>query len=975
VGGRVEYTRKSADYDPEFGDAMILKMDLNGNLKSNHYFFTGTNTYAAADWIKSFVSVDNKLFVAGTIYPKETTYSGTWLKGYGDMSDVLWGGPEITNYSSCTIDETDGNEVSRTLNSADFTRYVNEDLSSGTHVFGNAQIHLFNLTENVSDGAQLIRLQVTGVDVVGFNTGKLNYETWLENGTSVVPEVQATAKDAQAKIEITNATFLLGTQTERTTKIKVSSADGNTTKTYTIEFHVAQNTVPVASNFDVQLGKMFGGAEDDDNGGMVLDNSGNMYLISSYYTTSWADIIVGSFKSTDGTARWVKKIGGSYEDDLPEPGENGITAGGASSRCIATDGTDIYIAGETKDAVTAFSSVFVVKLSGTDGSKLWEKFWKTNNAGTATGEAVAYALDVANNTVFVTGSMAGGIFLLSLNSADGLINTTSFKSVDASATYEDKGYTVKASADGTHVYVAGWEGKNNKGILYKFSNAGATLDWYERIGNDYGSRINDIDLDASENIYLSCDIHGATNYLQFMKFNSDGNYIWGRKLNKTNDLNNTSMVRVIGSKLYVGGRIGLTLDNENYDKEFGDGVIIQTDLDGNLLRGDYFSTGVNSAAAADLIKGAAVFNGSLFLAGTIYPKTSGYKGAWYNLPVKLSDLDYSGPILDKKTDATVDNTVGFEPTRSFTYSDYTSTSYTLMNLADAATASKKAQVYFFKLGVTTSADATLKSLLVGQGTLSPAFDAATLNYTVSLPNGTNATPTVVATTNDIYASSQTTNATDVTSATDANRTTTVVVTAQDGTTTNTYTIVFNVEAPSSDATLSSLSVSVGTLTPGFNADTIAYTVSIPAGTTATPTTTATTTDGNATKQITDAVNVNSTVEAERTTTVLVTAQDGTTTKSYTIVFNVATGIESLIEQSLSVYPLPARDYLKVELNQQKYRIDEIDIFSMDGREVYRNKNVNANTYQIDTRAFKEAKYILRIKTNSYWISKNIIIMK
>ncbi len=1067
VGGRVEYTHKDSSYDPEYGDGVILKMDLNGNLVSNHYFFTGKNTYAAADWVKSFVQINNKLFVAGTIYPKEETYSGTWLKGYGNAEDVLWGGPEITKHTSLTIDDNDGNELSRTLTVSDYSRYVNEDVASGTHTFGNAQIHVFSLNENVFDGARLRKLLVSNEDIAGFNSGKTDYSYWLEYGTTQVPEVKAYAVDTSATVEITNATFLNGTQSERTTTVKVTSADGTTTRTYTVVFKIAPNTIPEASNFNMAFGKMLGDTEDDDNGGMVMDNSGNIYMVSSYYNSSWSDIIVYSANSSDGSIRWAKKIKGNFEDDLPEPGENGITAGGASSRAIASDGTDIYICGETKDATTAYSAVFVVKLSGTDGATIWEKFWQPDNSGTATSEALAYALDVQNGKVFVTGSVQGGIFLLSLDASNGNISTTSLKNVDASPTYEDKGYSVKASSDGLTVYVAGWEGENNKGILYKFSGGGTTLDWLERIGIDYGSRINDIDLDANGNIYLSCDIHGVHTYLEFLKLDSNGNYIWGRKLNKTSDLNNTSMVRVMGDTLYVGGRIGLNLDNQNYDLEFGDGVILQTDLNGNLIRGDYYATGSQSSAAADWIKGVAIYNGNLYMAGTIYPKSSNYKGSWYKLPVDLSDLDYNGPILEKETSANVDNSTGFEPTRSFTYSDYTS--YTLKDLETATATNKKAQIYYFKMGVSLSSDANLKNLMVGEGTLEPAFDSTTLaytvslaagttqtptvwaeannsnasvqvtdatdvtsateadrtttivvtaedgtttktysivfnvesaanndatlasltvsqgtlspafsadvlNYTVSLPSGTTATPSVTATPANSNASVQVTDATDVTSATEADRTTTIVVTAEDGTTTKTYSIVFNVEsAANNDATLASLTVSQGTLSPAFSADVLNYTVSLPSGTTATPSVTATPANSNASVQVTDATDVTSTTESDRTTTIVVTAEDGTTTKTYSIVFNVeTTGISEKLLQQLKVYPVPAENILYIDAQSIDYKIENILILDMNGKDMKVSHSLDTNVYKFNISNLKKGTYIIRIKTDKYWLSQPVI---
>ncbi len=60
---------------------------------------------------------------------------------------------------------------------------------------------------------------------------------------------------------------------------------------------------------------------------------------------------------------------------------------------------------------------------------------------------------------------------------------------------------------------------------------------------------------------------------------------------------------------------------------------------------------------------------------------------------------------------------------------------------------------------------------------------------------------------------------------------------------------------STDATLSALSVGLGTLTPDFASGTYSYTVELPYGTTATPVTTATENDANANAVIVDATDV------------------------------------------------------------------------------------------------------------------------
>ncbi|MFZ4400321.1 MAG: beta strand repeat-containing protein [Bacteroidales bacterium] len=169
--------------------------------------------------------------------------------------------------------------------------------------------------------------------------------------------------------------------------------------------------------------------------------------------------------------------------------------------------------------------------------------------------------------------------------------------------------------------------------------------------------------------------------------------------------------------------------------------------------------------------------------------------------------------------------------------------------------------------------ATLSDLKVNGVTVT-GFSASILSYTVTLPYGTTVVPTVTATTTDANATKV------ITPAATLPGTTNVVVTAQDGITTKTYTVNFTITAPSTIATLVDLKVD-GTTVTGFSPTVLTYNVVLPAGTTIVPTVTASTASANATKIINPASSL------PGATTVVVTAQDGTTTKTYTINFTVA----------------------------------------------------------------------------------------
>jgi len=91
-----------------------------------------------------------------------------------------------------------------------------------------------------------------------------------------------------------------------------------------------------------------------------------------------------------------------------------------------------------------------------------------------------------------------------------------------------------------------------------------------------------------------------------------------------------------------------------------------------------------------------------------------------------------------------------------------------------------------------SSDADLMTLTVSEGILNPVFNPATLSYTVLLPPGTTVVPTTFATLSDLNATLQITQATSLTG-TVGEATATVLVTAEDGITTQVYSVQFIVD--------------------------------------------------------------------------------------------------------------------------------------------------------------------------------------
>ncbi|MDF1560877.1 MAG: DUF5017 domain-containing protein [Bacteroidales bacterium] len=127
----------------------------------------------------------------------------------------------------------------------------------------------------------------------------------------------------------------------------------------------------------------------------------------------------------------------------------------------------------------------------------------------------------------------------------------------------------------------------------------------------------------------------------------------------------------------------------------------------------------------------------------------------------------------------------------FSLDAYAGNIYVAFVYTSSETSSAKWEVDDFKITgyLPAGSDASLSDLMV-EGTTIDGFDAAKLSYEMIIEASVTDPPAVTYTTTDPTATAVVTNATDL-AGDAAARTTTVVVTAADGTTTQTYTILFN----------------------------------------------------------------------------------------------------------------------------------------------------------------------------------------
>ncbi|WP_459815200.1 cadherin-like beta sandwich domain-containing protein [Geotalea toluenoxydans] len=268
--------------------------------------------------------------------------------------------------------------------------------------------------------------------------------------------------------------------------------------------------------------------------------------------------------------------------------------------------------------------------------------------------------------------------------------------------------------------------------------------------------------------------------------------------------------------------------------------------------------------------------------------------------------------------ATIGTPTCTAPTNTATYpisgqANGTTYNYTIGGVSDVAgntmaTTSSRSYTTVAPL----SSNANLSNLVLSSGTLTPVFASGTTSYTASVANSVTSitvTPTEADTT-----ASTTVNGIAVNSGTASgpialavgDNTITVQVTAQDGTTTKTYTVIVNrAAAASTNANLSNLSLSAAALNPTFASGTISYTASVSNPVTST-TVTPTVEDPTATVKVNGTTVASGTASGSialavgsNTITTVVTAQDGTTTKTYSLVVTRAAAVNSTTAGALT----------------------------------------------------------------------------
>ena len=648
----------------------------------------------------------------------------------------------VNNGSGATI--SDAVEVSpgvfrRTLSWATAPENVDlEILWSKVSFAGNWMLSTFSVPfaancDNAggSNDATLNDLLVSGTTVSGFSPNTLSYAVELPNGTTVVPTVTATTNDVNATYVINDAAGLPGT-----TEVVVTAEDGTTSLTYIVNFTLAAAVPTVGAPTPVH----------DE----VADN------VFSIYSDSYTNLANTNFNPNWSQSTQVtvdQQVGGNNTlvyTNLNYQGTNLGSADGLPQDLTSKD--YLHVDFWTPNA-TALNFVLISQTSGEQAYALPIQTEQWVSVNIPLSHYSGLGLDLSD------------IFQFKVDQGDG-----------TTVVYFDNWYfwEVSASTDAT---------------LIDLQVDGATVP-----GFDSGILSYDVEL-------------------------ADGTTIVPTVTATTNSANATY---VVNDAAGLPGTTSVVVTAE-------DGVTILT-YNVNFVFADPAPAVAAPIPGQDPIDVISIYSGTYTdLAGTDFnpwwnqTTTVSFVDIVGNETMKYSTFNYQGTQLDGPQDLslmefmhidiwTADATVlkvtpisqssgefliELTPLNQGSWNSYDIPvgDFTGVSMGDIHQLKFDGQdgvspstiyldnIYFWKNPTASGSDATLNDLQV-DGTTVSGFSPNTLSYTVELPNGTTVVPTVTATTNDVNATYV------INDATGLPGTTEVVVTAQDGTTSLTYSVIF-----------------------------------------------------------------------------------------------------------------------------------------------------------------------------------------
>lgn len=268
----------------------------------------------------------------------------------------------------------------------------------------------------------------------------------------------------------------------------------------------------------------------------------------------------------------------------------------------------------------------------------------------------------------------------------------------------------------------------------------------------------------------------------------------------------------------------------------------------------------------------------------------------------------------------------------------------------------------FDLELLSNAD--LEYLKLWDRKFYPKFHSDSLHHAVLVKDTLTVVPEIEYGVKDVFAQASIQHAADLQSENEADRTSTITVTSSDGAQQKEYQVLFVNETGM--ASLDTLYFSIGELVPEFSPNTFTYSCCLPEGTDSIPEMYFRTSSPFVTALVQEATMVGQTFKIQ------VTADDGQKKENISISLEYCgVGVEAPETGKPRVYPMPARNYLNVEMPDCR-PLRRIELLSLDGRIVRSMNHVLQSSVRLSTDTLTPGLYFLRIHSDETYTVKVLV---
>lgn len=276
--------------------------------------------------------------------------------------------------------------------------------------------------------------------------------------------------------------------------------------------------------------------------GMAADPSGDVFLAGQ--TADGVDMLVLKVSGSDGSILWQKYLVGGPTDNVGNDDLEPFTLD------VGSDGNPVVVGYYDQDSGNSNSNEYmVIKLSGTDGSVLWQKYLGDNSGPDDTQRAFGMGVGPDDSIVFTGRTYdldtdTDAMTVAKLSSSGTLVWQK--KISNPNPLDQMVGADIAVGPNG-EVYAVGhyfdvYDGSTRPFITVFKMNSNGSMQWSRRVGpNTVGPACDDVEaglaVDSEGKLYLTVATYvkqggGQQRDLLVASYDSDGNVLWQNYLGK-----------------------------------------------------------------------------------------------------------------------------------------------------------------------------------------------------------------------------------------------------------------------------------------------------------------------------------------------------------------------------------------------------------------------------------------------------------